>query len=161
VLGRIEAPGLLDGGDVLLAEGTAYVGTVHGDGPFTHRSNAAGRRSFAEITGLRVIEVPVSAKAPRLSSVATIVDASTVVLGADHVDAAPFEGMTKIVTPLGEEFAAGMFVLAERKVVANLRFRETPALLKQARIVVESLDLWEFGKLGYGPAALALPLARK
>jgi N-dimethylarginine dimethylaminohydrolase len=161
ILGRIEAPGLLDGADILLGEGIAYVGIPQGDGAFAHRSNAIGRAAFAEISGLRVIEVPVAARAARLSSVATLIDASTVVLGAHDVDHAAFDGLAKIVTPVGEELGAGMLVIDEKRVLATVRFRETPGLLKKAGITVDGLDLWEFGKLGFSPASLVLALSRR
>lgn len=161
VIGRIEAPGLLDGGDILLGEGIAYVGIPQGAGQFAHRGNAAGRAAFAQISGLRVVEVPVAARNARLNSVATLLDASTVILGGNDVDQAAFDGLAKIVTPIGEELGAGMFVLDKKHVIANIRFRETPALLKKARITVDGLDVWEFGKVGFMPSSLILAVSRR
>jgi dimethylargininase len=50
---RIEAPGTLDGGDVLAGDGILYVG-VGG------RTNSEGARQLSSLLGVRVIEVPLA-----------------------------------------------------------------------------------------------------
>jgi dimethylargininase len=168
VVGRIEAPGLLDGGDVLLAQDTIYIGytktrqaeigtlaTLHG--------NAFGREQLAEYAraaGRKVVEVALAGEVPRLRSVAALIDARTVLLAPGLVDASAFDGLETIAAPRGEDYGAGVLALGERRVLANLRFRETIPLLRKAKVAVDAIDLWEFGRIGVTPALLALALKR-
>jgi N-dimethylarginine dimethylaminohydrolase len=68
--------------------------------------------------------------------------------------------MKIVEVPRGEELAAGVVALGERRVIANLRFRESVKLLRKAKIAVEAIDLWEFGKAGFGPFSLVLAVKR-
>jgi dimethylargininase len=168
VIGRIEAPGLLDGGDVLLANDALYIGFPKarraevGMPPALH-GNALGREqlsAFARGKNIRVVEIAMAAEVPRLRAAASLVDAQTVLCSPGLLDVAAFEGLEKIEVPRGEDYAAGVLVLGKRRVVANLRFRETIPLLRKAKFAVEAIDLWEFGKIGATPSALALALKR-
>jgi dimethylargininase len=167
-IGRIEAPGLLDAGDVLLASDTMYVGFPQarraevGMPPAVH-GNALGRAqltAFARSKNLRVVEVAMAAEVPRLRAVASLVDTKTVLCSPGLLDVAAFAGLELIEVPRGEDYAAGVLVLGKRRVVTNLRFRETIPLLRKSKIAVEAIDLWEFGKIGVTPSALALALKR-
>jgi dimethylargininase len=167
-IGRIEAPGLLDAGDVLLAGETIYIGV-----PVTRRAetgmtpslhgNALGReqlRAFARGKNRRVVDVAMAAEVPRLRTAASLVDTLTVLCSPGLLDVAAFEGLEKIEVARGEDYAAGVLVLGKRRVITNLRFRETIPQLRKAKIAVEAIDLWEFGKIGVTPSALALALKR-
>jgi len=168
IVGRIEAPGLLDGGDVLLAAGTAYLGvpspraseigiarSLHG--------NEHGREqlaAFARGLGLNVVEVALSAEVLRLRSVASLVATRTVLYAPGLLDADSFAGLECIEAPRGEDYAAGVLALGGRRVIANVRFRQTIPRLRAAKIAVDAIDLWEFGKIGATPSSLALVLKR-
>jgi len=89
-----------------------------------------------------------------------VVASDTIVAAPDRVDLAAASDLRCIEVPRGEELAAGVLTLGERRVLANLRFRESIALLRRAKITVEAIDLWEFGKAGFGPFALALAFKR-
>lgn len=160
VLGRIEAPGQLDGGDVIVTDDRVFVASPRGNGRYERRSNSIGRNQLAALLGLPLVEVPVDAHFPRLRSVASVIDANTVMLGGDAVEKSCFDGFEIVSLPLGEEYAAGVITLAPRFVLANLRFQETPRILRKAKIKVESFDLWELGKLGLTPSMLVLALKR-
>lgn len=168
VVGRIEAPGLLDGGDVLLGAGKIFLGVPTrrqaetGIPGFAH-GNALGREqlaAYARTKGLTVVEVPMAAEVRRLRSVAAFVDSETVLFAAGLLDAAAFAGLQSIVAPRGEDYGAGVLALGPRRVLANLRFRETIPLLRKSKIFVDAIDLWEFGKVGATPATLTLALKR-
>jgi N-dimethylarginine dimethylaminohydrolase len=161
VLGRIEPPGLLDGGDILVTEGAVFVGIPVGSGRHERRGNRLGREQFAEILGVRLVEVPMDADVARLRSVAAVIDANTVLVGGAAAAASAFVGFEVIALPLGEEYAAGVITLGPRSVLSNLRFQETPVILRNAKIRVEALDLWEIGKLGLSPSTLLLALQRR
>lgn len=167
-VGRIEAPGLLDGGDVLLTEDTLFIGYPKtrraevGIPPALH-GNAFGREqlaAYARSTGRKVVDVAIAGEVGRLRSIASLIDRATMLLAPGLLDASAFANMTLLEAPRGEDYGAGVLVLGNRRVLANLRFRETIPLLRKAKIAVEAIDLWEFGKIGVTPSALALALKR-
>jgi N-dimethylarginine dimethylaminohydrolase len=92
--------------------------------------------------------------------VANAVASDTIVVAADRLDETAFAGFKLIRLERGEEFGAGVFPLGERRVVANMRFRTSLDQLRKAGIAVESIDLYDFGKVGLVPANLILALKR-
>lgn len=168
ILGRISAPGVLDGGDVLIGSGTLYV-AVQKDRPSavgiprTARGNALGRAQLAALAdeaGMRICEVAVASQVRRLRGIAAFIDRSTVLLASELLDAAAFEGLERIDAPEGEAYGAGVLVLGSRRAIANVRFRRLLPVLRRSRVSVDAIDLWEFGKLGITPSSLVLALKR-
>jgi dimethylargininase len=154
--GHIVAPGLLDGGDVLLAGNTAFLGAGK-------RGNGIGRNGFATVArarGYRVVEVALADGVASLRSIAGAVSHDTVVLGADKLDVGAFEGFKTILLERGESLAAGVLCLGEHHVLADLRYRTSLSIMRKAGLVVESIDLYEFAKIGVSPSMLALALKR-
>jgi dimethylargininase len=154
--GHVSAPGLFDGGDVLLVGATAFVGAGT-------RGNALGRSGFSAVArahGYRVVEVPLAAGVPSLRCVAGALAKDAVVLAKDAVDPALFAGFKTIVLERGEERAAGVLVLGEHHVIADVRYRTALAAMRKAGIVVEGIDLYDFEKIGITPSMLALALKR-
>jgi dimethylargininase len=168
IVGRIEAPGLLDGGDVLLAGGTLYLGVstprrAETGIPRAAHGNALGREqlaAYARAKQIKVVEVAMAAGVKRLRSVAALIDAQTILFAAGLLDGDAFAGLQRLEAPRGEDYGAGVLALGGRRVLANLRFRETIPLLRKAKFSVDALDLWEFGKVGATPSSLALALKR-
>jgi dimethylargininase len=163
ILGRIEAPGLLDATDVAIAPGRVFIGVPRAGVGLRRRSNELGRKQLEAIVsqhGFRVVELPVANDLPRLRDVFSVVASDTVIAAPDRVDLALATGLRVVEVPRGEELAAGVLALGERRVVANLRFRESIAIMRKAKITVEAIDLWEFGKAGFGPFSLALAFKR-
>jgi dimethylargininase len=168
VIGRIEAPGLLDGGDVIVTGHTVFLGVPHErEGligvPKVAHGNALGRaqvRAFAAIVGLKTVEVSIAADVRRLRSVVSLIDQDTVLYAPRLVVGSPFEKLQKIEVPAGDDYGAGVLPLGRRCVLANLRFGSVVPLLRKARFHVDAIDLWEFGKLGMTPSFLALALKR-
>ncbi|MGA2761046.1 MAG: hypothetical protein ABSF08_12100 [Candidatus Cybelea sp.] len=155
--GHIASPGLLDGNDVILVGETAFVGVGS-------RGNDAGRAGFAKLAaarGYRVVEVQLAPDVVSLRSVAGAVAKDTIVLGAGKADVGAFSGFRTIVLERGEELAAGVLCLGERHVLADIRYRTSLARMRRAGITVESIDLYEFTKLGIAPSMLALALKRE
>ncbi len=168
IVGRIDAPGLLDGGDVIVAGETVFIAVATprrsetGIGASLH-GNALGRAQLAEYAraqGLTVVEVPVAAEVRRLRSVASLIDARTILYASGLVDGDAFRGLERLVAPRGEDYGAGVLALGGRRVLANLRFRETIPLLRAAKFAVDAIDLWEFGKIGATPSSMVLALKR-
>ncbi|GAC1503303.1 MAG: dimethylarginine dimethylaminohydrolase family protein [Vulcanimicrobiaceae bacterium] len=156
IAGNIAAPGMLDGSDILLAGDIAFIGV-------SVRSNRAGRDGFAQIAranGYRPAEVNLDPRAPSLRAVAAAVSPETVVLAPGLIDADPFAGFRTVVLERGEEFGAGVFPLGERHVIANIRYRTAQKQLRSAGIAVDSIDLYDFAKVGLAAANLVLALKR-
>lgn len=163
IVGRIEAPGLLDATDVAIAPNRVYVGVPSAGAGLRPRSNELGRKQLEVLVtqrGFSVVELTVASDLARLRDVFSIVAADMAIAAPDRVDTAGARDLRIVTVPRGEELAAGVLALGERSVIANLRFRESIALLRRAKIAVEAIDLWEFGKAGFGPFALALPIKR-
>jgi dimethylargininase len=156
IAGHIAAPGLLDGGDVLLAGRTAFLGV-------SARSNAVGRAGFTAVAtahGFNVVEVALAPGTSSLRSVACAVARDTIVIAPSQADAAAFSGFRTIELPRGEERAAGVLCIGEQHVIADVRYRTALALMRKGGIVVEGIDLYDFEKVGITPSLLALALKR-
>ncbi|MGZ3507071.1 MAG: hypothetical protein ACXWNJ_01550 [Vulcanimicrobiaceae bacterium] len=156
IAGHLVAPGLFDSTDVLLAGRTAFIGV-------SRRSNALGRDGFAQIArahGFSTVDVKV-ADAP-LRALASAVAGDTIVLAAKGVEHEPFTsaGFKTIVLEPGEDFGAGVLCVGEHHVVADLRYSRSVNQLRKSGVVVEAIDLYDFGKIGITPAMLVLPLKR-
>jgi dimethylargininase len=163
ILGRIEAPGLLDATDVALAGDRVFIGVSRTGVGLRARSNALGRAqlaAFADAAGLRVIELAIAPEVPRLRNVFNVVADDTIVAAPELVDLVPVSDMRVVEVVRGEEFAAGVLAFGERRAIVNLRYRESIGLLRAAKIHVEAIDLWEFGKAGAGPFQLVLATKR-
>jgi N-dimethylarginine dimethylaminohydrolase len=163
IVGRVEAPGLLDGNDVVLGPHVAYVGIPHNPSLAQQRSNHLGRRQFEALVqghGFRAVELSLSADVHRLRNVLAFADADCALAAPDKVDLVAVKDTRIVEVPRGEEYACGVLTLGPRSVVANLRFRYALIEMKKAKISIEAIDLWEYGKTGVGPFALAIPLKR-
>jgi N-dimethylarginine dimethylaminohydrolase len=140
-----------------------FIGVARAGGGLEARSNSLGRgqlAAFAAAADLQPVELAISPDVPRLRSVFNVVASDAVVAAPEMVDLVPARDFRVIEVPRGEEFAAGVIAFGERRVIANLRFRESIGLLRAAKIEVEAIDLWEFGKAGVGPFQLVLALKR-
>ena len=154
--GHIAPPGMLDGTDVLLAGNTVFIGK-------TRRSNAIGRSGFAEIAranGYAAVEVAVDESVKSLRSVVNAVAADTLVIAANRVDRDAFSDFKLLEVDLGQELGAGVFSLGEHRVIADLRYGPSFALLQRNGVAVEAIDLYDFGKVGLVPSSLILSLKR-
>jgi dimethylargininase len=163
IAGRIEAPGLLDGTDVAIAGDRMFIGVARGDAGLRSRSNALGRAqlaAFAAAADMRVVELAIAPEVPRLRNVFNVVASDAVVAAPEMVDLVPVRDLRVIEVPRGEEFAAGVLAFGERRVIVNLRYRYSIGLLRAAKIEIEAIDLWEFGKAGIGPFQLVLATKR-
>ena len=157
ILARIESPGTLNCADVALAGDTAFVGITPG-------TNALGRAQLRDVlrgAGLKMVEVPLVPSAGRLRRVFTPVAADAAVVAPDKVDVGALGGLRLIEIPPGEDAAAAVLVLRPNSVLADLRFVPANRAFKRAKIAVEAIDLYEYAKIGLGPALIVLPVARK
>jgi dimethylargininase len=154
-LARIEAPGTLDGGDVLVTGKDVLVG-------LSSRTNAVGIGQLAALLlprGFRVRAVPVIASLHlsvglHLKSDVTAVGDRLLVTRA-YRDRSELSDFGRIVVPEGEEYAANCLDLGNRVLVAD-GFPRTRELLEREGFEVQALDVSEFRKLDGGLSCLSL-----
>jgi len=156
IAGSIAAPGLLDGGNVLLAGRTAFIGV----GSRGNEIGRSGCSAVARAHGFDVVEVALAPDVTSLRSVAAAPARDTIVLAPQKCDARAFAGFRTIELEQGEERAAGVLCLGEHHVIADVRYRTALARMRKAGIVVEGIDLYDFEKVGITPSLLALALKR-
>jgi dimethylargininase len=138
-LAHIEAPGVLDGGDVLKHGGTVYVGQ-------SGRTNADGIRQLADYLapfGATVIAVPLT-KALHLKSAVTALPDGTIV-GYEPVvdDSSVFP--TFLSVP--EEPGAHVVLLGDGKLLMSSAASESATLMRARGYEPVLVDIGEFEKL--------------
>jgi dimethylargininase len=136
---HIEAPGVLDGGDVLKHGGTVYVGQ-------SGRTNADGIRQLADHLapfGANVIAVPLT-KALHLKSAVTALP-DGIIIGYEPVvdDPTVFEAFV----PVPEEPGAHVVLLGEGKLLMSSRAPETALMMRSRGYEPVLVDIGEFEKL--------------
>ncbi|MEO9171044.1 MAG: hypothetical protein ABI282_06395, partial [Candidatus Baltobacteraceae bacterium] len=104
--------------------------------------------------------VPLAEGVTSLRSVASAVAMDTVVVADGAIDLRAFDGFKTIVFDRGEDMAAGVLTLGERHVIADVRYRTALSRMRNAGIVVEGIDLYDFEKVGITASMLVLALKR-
>ena len=137
---RIEAPGTLDGGDVLRIGKRVFVG-------MSARSNASGRAQLRELLAPHgyTVEGVAIRDCLHLKSAVTQVADRAVLLNPDWVDRAPFTGYQCIEVDPAEPHAANALRIGERLVYPDA-FPRTLARLCAAGFAVETVDISELQK---------------
>jgi dimethylargininase len=138
-IAHIEAPGVLDGGDVLKHGGTVYVGQ-------SARSNAHGIRQLTEYLapfGARVVPVPLT-QALHLKSAVTALPDGTVIGYPPVVDDPSVFGE---FLPVPEEPGAHVVLLGEGKLLMSSRAPVTASLMRKLDYEPVLVDIGEFEKL--------------
>jgi dimethylargininase len=134
---RVEAPGTLDGGDVLKVGDTIYVG-------LSGRTNLEGVRQLAgHLEGAAVVAVPVT-KVLHLKSAVTALPDGTVIGYPPLVDD-PSVFPEFLAVP--EEGGAHVVVLDDTSVLMAASAPWTAELLEQRGLRVVTVDISEFEKL--------------
>jgi dimethylargininase len=149
---RIEAPGTLDGGDVLRCGGTAYVG-------LGGRTNGAGIHRFAQLleqSGVRVQAVPVT-RALHLKSACTALPDGTVVGWAPVVDD---QDAFPAYEAVPEEGGAHVVHLGPDHLLMSTGAPSTAASFRGRGYTVTTVDIGEFEKLEGCVTCLSVRLRR-
>ncbi len=135
----IEAPGTLDGGDVLKHGGTVWVGI----GGRTNRAGIDQLASYLEPYGARVVAVPVE-KVLHLKSAVTALPDGTV-LGYPPLVDDPAVWPSFLEVP--EEPGAHVVLLDSDRVLMSTSAPRTRALLEERGLRVVAVDIGEYEKL--------------
>lgn len=135
----IEAPGTLDGGDVLKVGRRVYVGR-------TARTNDAGiaqLRAIVEPTGREVVVVPVTTALHLKSAVTALPDGT--VIGHPALVEAP--GAFPAFRPVPEIEGTAVVVLDDETVLMSASAPRTAQLWREAGLEVVTVQVSEFEKL--------------
>jgi dimethylargininase len=151
-LARIEAPGTLDGGDILQVGKRFFIGV-------SDRTNDEGARQLAAILGAHgytsdVIRV---AAGLHLKSSLNYVGADTMLVTADFAGHPAIEGYRQIVCPAGEEYAANT-LLMNGTLIMPTGYARTRALIEPLGLPIVELDTSEYRKMDGGLTCLSLRL---
>lgn len=137
---RVEAPGTLDGGDVLCLDRVLYVGA-------SARSSAEGIAQLGRLLApfdYRVVAAPLRDCLHLKSAVTQVADGQLLV-NPDWVDAACFTGWTMVAVDAAEPHAANTLRLGDAVIHAASAPRTT-AKLRALSIDVRSVDMSEMEK---------------
>jgi dimethylargininase len=149
-LAHIQAPGTLEGGDVLILQDRVYVGQ-------TARSNLDGIAQLAALlapAGLTVTPIPVPAFLHLLSAVTYV--GHNVVLAVDEYAGHPaFAGLDVIVAPPEEAYAVNTLALGQF-VVMPAGYPRVAQGLGDRGFTVLSVPTTEFAKADGGVTCLSL-----
>ena len=138
-IARIEAPGTLDGGDVLKHDGTVWVG-------LGGRTNEDGMRQLAEHLapfGVEVVGVPVSRVLHLKSGVTALPDGT--VIGYEPLVDDPAQWPSFLAVP--EEEGAHVVLLDGSTVLMSSNAPATRRLFEDRGLRVVAVDISEFEKL--------------
>lgn len=145
---HIEAPGTLEGGDVLVLPDRVYVGD-------SDRSNQAGIEQLrAALFPLPVEAIPVRELLHLLSGV-TYLGRNTLLAVEALAGRPEFEGMQVLRVPAGEEYACNVLGLGET-VIAPAGYPRTTAMLAHHGFGVLPVPVSEFAKADGGVTCLSL-----
>jgi len=139
-LGFIEAPGTLDGGDVLVVGRRVYVG-VSGR---TNRDAVRQLETLLAPRGYTVVAVPVRG-CLHLKSAVTLADNDTLVLNPDWVDRSAFPGAQIIDVDALEPMAANVLRVGG-VTLCESAYPRTRARLEASGIRTEALNVTEIAK---------------
>ncbi|HSD18072.1 MAG TPA: dimethylargininase [Thermomonas sp.] len=137
---RIEAPGTLDGGDVLRIGKRVFVG-------ISARSNESGRAQLRHLLAPHgySVEAVATRDCLHLKSAVTQVAAGTVLVNPAWVDVAPFMDYERIEVDPGEEHAANAVRVGDAVLYPDC-FPKTLERLRAAGIDVTTVDVSELQK---------------
>lgn len=152
-LARLDGPGFVDGGDILVAEREILVG-------LSARTNAAGVRELADIVAgwghdLRLVETPPGVL--HFKTDCALLDAETVLATPRLAAAGCFDGYRVIETAPGEESAANAVRFNDLTLLAA-GWPATADRLTEAGYELCILEISEAAKLDGGLSCMSLRL---
>jgi len=146
----VEAPGILDGGDVLVVGSRVLVG-------LSSRTNHAGINSLVRFAGPDREVVPVDVSGVlHLKSAVTALDGETLLMEPGMVDPARFDSFRIIYTPPEEFHAANVVRLPDGSVLAAAGSPRSADLIAGAGFEVRTVDVSEFARADGGLTCLSI-----
>lgn len=149
-LRRIQLPATLDGGDVVVADRTIFVGA-------SSRTNEAGALALGAHTrefGYTVQRVPLR-DCLHLKSACCVLPDGRLLVNPAWLDESALAGFTRVAIPRGEPFAADFAVVNGTIIVSESNPR-TADMLRAQGFVVRATPLTEFEKAEGGVTCLSI-----
>ncbi len=146
----IQAPGTLEGGDVMMAGDTFYVGR-------SARTNAEGIRQFFDILrrfGLTGVEVPLE-KVLHLKTGVNYLENGHMLVSGEFVDKPQFQQYLRHQIPEGEAYAANSLWM-NGSVLVPMGYPQTEAVIRGLGYKTVPVDTSEFRKIDGGLSCLSL-----
>ena len=155
-VGQIDAPGTVEGGDVVLAGNVAFIGQ-------SMRTNAAGIEQLSAFLvpmgyEIRVIELPDNIL--HLDKILMVLGANKLLYCSELISLKDIEGFKGIAITCGGETTANIICLGNNELIINRSNSVVIELLERENFVVHNLDLGEFAKGMGGPNCLIMPIER-
>lgn len=149
-IGRIKAPGILEGGDVLKHENTVWVG----QGGHTNSDGIAQLASWLEPMGARVVPVPLT-RAGHLKSAVTALPDGTAI-GYEAL----LDGRDAFIRfmPVAEKAGAHVVLLNNNRLLMSTSAPKTTRHFRKLGYHVITVDIGEFEKLGGSVTSLSVRL---
>jgi dimethylargininase len=149
-LAWVHEPAMLEGGDVMRAENSLYVGV-------SRRTNLAGVEQLTKLTapyGYRVVPVVVDG-CMHLKTAVSYLGNRTVVANREWIDAGALAEFTIIDVPVEERWAANVLRIGETILIPSA-FPKTGKILEEAGFNVRSIDTSELAKAEAGMTCMSL-----
>jgi dimethylargininase len=156
-IGEITAPGTVEGGDVILMGGVAFVG-------HTGRTNEEGIRQLSPMLseeGYEIRVAPLGDEWMHIGGAMSAIGPERILCCRGVFPDDFFSGFDTVeVDPRGPS-TGNVICLADNEVIANAA-ENAPVIaqLEKESVMVHSLDLSEFRKGAGGPSCLVLPVER-
>ena len=149
-IAHIASPGTVDGGDIVVLEGSALIG-------LSARTNEEGARQLAGILeeqGLRCIRVPVG-EGLHLKSSINELGGNRLLITQAFSGCSEIEQFERVVIPAGESYAGNTLWINDHALVPA-GFPKTRSLIEALGIEVIELDVSEFRKMDGGLTCLSI-----
>jgi dimethylargininase len=154
--GRIDRPGTVEGGDVILGGGVAFVG-------LSERTNRSGIRQLSRLLmsmGLEVRTLSLTLPHLHIGGAMSVIGPRTVVCCRQVFPCGFLDGFEVIAIPCPEAPSANVIALGKGRVIVEQGCPGTVRALRRAGFTVHVLDLSEFVKGRGGPTCLIMPVDR-
>jgi dimethylargininase len=154
--GKIEKPGTVEGGDVILAGKVAFVG-------LSERTNRSGVRQLSRLLmnmGMEVRTLSLPLPHLHIGGAMSVIEPRTVVCCRRLFPHGFFDGFEVVEIPCPEASSANVISLGNGGVIAEQGCPGAARALHKAGFTVHPVDLSEFVKGRGGPTCLIMPVDR-
>jgi dimethylargininase len=154
--GKIEDPGTVEGGDVILAGDVAFIG-------LSARTNRSGFRQLSRFLmgmGFEVRSLRLPSHHFHIGGLMSAIGPRSVICCRGFFPRAFFAGFEVIEIPCPEDSSANVIALGNKRVIVEQACRGTARALREAGFVTHLVDLSEFVKGRGGPTCLIMPVDR-
>ncbi|MCX6272575.1 MAG: arginine deiminase family protein [Bacteroidetes bacterium] len=156
-IGKIEKPGTVEGGDVILAGKVAFIG-------ISTRTNETGARQIADLFEKLGVE-PRIFKVPEpflhLGGAMTLIEPDHVLCVRNVFSQSFFTGYKESIIDMGSFISGNVISLGNKEFIVEQRNISALEILEEQQFNIYTLDLSEFVKGNGGPSCLIMSLDRR